>query len=406
MDIGLFVLAASSLLCLAVIARAPISRLEALRLALVVFSVGCTASAILLTAAVVGVGPDPGGIIVVVVVAAVLVVVAVFAGGLFAITLRRARTLPAASQRQRLYTEAAGILLLVVAVVIGLVDLFDQGARGDAAGPGAGWAAIVGAAIACGTAARAGAMPTAARDLAIVVVATAMFLIALPLPLVPVAFAAVVVAVVLGGTVDLRRTAAAPASLTADATHDAVISVQPGIAGFAPLLDDAHQRRPQRPRIFSRAGARRLIDVAIDRAWRAQPAGRGRAPVDISGGDDIDIDGDAGELAEALCAIVDNALREQSRHSDRRIAVVIRATAHTVAFEIDDGSAPALVGEWRPFLVSGVVDVERPGYGVALARARLLLERHGGQLSLGRGAGAVVHVTLPRRLQRPAAVVA
>ena len=97
MDIGLFVLAASSLLCLAVIARAPISRLEALRLALVVFSVGCTASAILLTAAVVGVGPDPGGIIVVVVVAAVLVVVAVFAGGLFAITLRRARTLPAAS---------------------------------------------------------------------------------------------------------------------------------------------------------------------------------------------------------------------------------------------------------------------------------------------------------------------
>jgi signal transduction histidine kinase len=61
----------------------------------------------------------------------------------------------------------------------------------------------------------------------------------------------------------------------------------------------------------------------------------------------------------------------------------------------------ALAGSWRPFIDAvASADGERPGYGVSLSRARLLVERHGGQLHVRSGDEGGVQITVPRRVNR------
>ena len=84
---------------------------------------------------------------------------------------------------------------------------------------------------------------------------------------------------------------------------------------------------------------------------------------------------------------------------------MVRAATQTVSFEVDDvglgGDGHGARAGWRPFLdAAPVQDGDRPGYGVSLARARLLVERHGGQLHTRSGADGGVHITVPRRVSR------
>ncbi|HEY1100926.1 MAG TPA: ATP-binding protein [Myxococcota bacterium] len=331
--------------------------------------------------------------------------IAIFGGAALVAVQRRLPRPVARSQQLRRHTDTVAAVVLTGGSILAFVDLiadtFDLTSPGPSTWPGA-----VGVSVVAVVAARATAVPGAPRVLAGLAALTML----LSLPIVPVAAVPLVGAVVVVAMLAMTALAAPavatrplPVGDAATTTPPAVALVQAGVPSFWPLLDDAHQRRPHRPRVMSRTAARRLVDAAIERAWRSWPDARGRPPITVSGGDDIDVDGDPGELAEVLCAVIDNALRGHAAPERRRLELTIRATAHTVSFEIDGGGAlPA--GEWRPFLVVDPAnDDDRPGWGVALFRARTIVERHGGQLSIG---NATVQVSLPRRLPRPATGVA
>jgi K+-sensing histidine kinase KdpD len=260
----------------------------------------------------------------------------------------------------------------------------------------------VAVAVSAAVSARTAAVPPLRRDLVVIAVSAVVGLVALPISAAVVVVAATAIAVTATAGLSGARTTTAPTTTPTQtpATPPAVVAVQAGTQLLTPLLDDASLRRPARPRVVTRTSVRRLLESVVDTAWHAQPAARGHPPVDVTAEGDPDIDGDVGELGEALCAVVDNALGEYVRHPERRIHITVRSTGTNVSIDVVDGSAPELAGAWRPFLVGGPHDVDRPGFGVSLMRAQLLIERHGGQLSLGRGAGAAVHVSLPRRRQR------
>lgn len=331
----------------------------------------------------------PSGVVVVLI---ALVLGAGGSGAMGVSTLRRAQAAVSRLHRHRIRTEALSALVLTSAAVGALVEV----AVGHVVIPGA-WTGLVAVAVCAASAARTAATPLTRRDVVVVVVAAALLPLVVPAAQLATAIAAVAVAVITASAVGDHGRAAVDVVSCLPPTPAAVAAIEPGLAALAPLFDDARQRHPQRPRVLSRTAARRLIEAATASAWRARANTRGRPPVDVSGDDDADLDGDPGELAEALCAVVDHALGEL-RESPRRVHIAIRATPQTIAFEVDDGACGTHGGETRPFLAA--IDVERAGFGVGLARARLLIERHGGQLSIGQGEGAVVHVSLPRRVPK------
>ncbi len=330
--------------------------------------------------------------------------VIVVSGVLAQLGLQRARESNSALGTARARTD------VVAAVVLGAAAFVAGGGIG-----GSLWAGLLAVAATLCTMARVAIAPPDRRDAVVVVVAAVLVacvvdvadLAAADLAAVwALAVCAVAVAVVAGRALLIppRTKALAPQPLSSTLTPA-------GLGGVVPMLDDALLRRPGRPRVLARTPARRLLDAALDRAQRAQPPTRGRPPIDVQVPEgDADVDGDPSEIAEALCAILDNALRQQTRHPWARVSVVVRAAAQTVSFDVND-TAPSAdgtddSGEGGPF-VGARDDVDRPGYGVSLARARLLVERHGGQLHARHAKdGSNVQVTLPRRLVRGGAGVA
>ncbi len=296
-------------------------------------------------------------------------------------------------------SEAAAAFALSLSAALAFVDLIvPQLGLKDA------WAATMSLSVAAFMSARLAPLPVSGRD-GVVLLATAVFALVMVPAHSLAGSVALVAGTVTGGLLALSvRFARTPVPTPAATT--APLQDLRGLHSLAPILDDAIMRRPSRPRVLSRTSTRRLLEAAIDKAWRAQPHGRGRAPVDVNGNDEADIDGDASELAEALALVLDNALRHSAAHA-QRVGVTVRSVAQTVSIELDDPSLPSsttatmspTMAPPRPFL-DGSADVDRPGYGTGLARARLLVERHGGQLSVRTLPQGTVHITLPRRVHR------
>lgn len=186
------------------------------------------------------------------------------------------------------------------------------------------------------------------------------------------------------------------------------------LAHMSPMLDDGLLFRPARPRVNARVTAKRLLEAALERARAAQPAGpKAQLAVEVrEDGADADVEGDPGELAEALCAVLDNALCLKHEHPGLYVRVHVRGSPGHVTFEVTDDLAEharednsAGVDEARgpvaslPF--SSAREGDRPGLGVGLARAKLLIEKHGGVLLARRTSeGSCVQLTLPRRRSR------
>ncbi len=205
------------------------------------------------------------------------------------------------------------------------------------------------------------------------------------------------------------RQAAPPPSASAPERQEAGALISEGaLAHMSPMLDDALMLRPARPRVNARVTAKRLLEASLERARAAHPlARRAQLAVDVREDDaDVDVEGDPGELAEALCAVLDNALCLKREHPALYVRVHVRGSPGYVTFEVsDDLAEQAGVVEGagprptRPF--SSARGGERPGLGVGLARAKLLVERHGGELLARRTSeGSCVQLTLPRRRTR------
>jgi hypothetical protein len=303
--------------------------------------------------------------------------------------------------------EAASAAFLSLSGAVAFTDMLaPQLGLGDA------WASMMSISVATFMASRVAPLPITPRDAT--VLAASAIVVLLTVPFTSVGAAVAVAAAVVTGGLLAQSVRYARTPTPTPATTTAPLQDLSGLHSLAPILDDAILRRPSRPRVLSRTSTRRLLEAAIDKAWRAQPHARGRAPVDVIGSDEADIDGDASEIAEALCLVLDNAFRH-SAVTAQRVGVTVRSVAQTVSIELDDPAlrppsasagptAPApssgpSSSSPTPFL-DGSIDVDRPGYGAGLARARLLVERHGGQLSVRTLPQGTVHITLPRRVLR------
>jgi hypothetical protein len=326
----------------------------------------------------------------------------------------RARAVDVPRQRALLTSHA---LALSIAAFGGAVSALPW------APPGV-WATAIGAAGAFGTAARldpagppgpielvaSGALLALALAISLVVGATPRDAVAAALW---VAFGASgVFALVRASAGGTRRTLAQRLPVRVAAN---VAPMPAALAAMSPLLDDAQLLKPIRPRVIARVPARRVLDAALERARAAQPFASGPRSRDllrvdvVTGDTDVDMDADPSEVSEALCAILDRALRMRAARPDTRVQVQVRGGSSMVTFEISDTASSAEGAGLRfgdpssSFLSSVPADAERPDAPVALARARLLVERNGGKLVTRDDAdGTYVQITMPRRVQKGA----
>lgn len=342
--------------------------------------------------------------------AAGLAMGATLAGAVTCLWKRRALLVP--RLRVLLAAQAAALLVASFGAMLGILPAPENGGL---------WAVATGAAGALGTAGRLSpASPPGLREVAgggVVGLLAVVVGVALPLPMMTTATLALWAALVSVAAFALVRVLvdARPAALLlrGDATPSASLPSSAALGVMAPLFDDALLRRPGRPSVVARVPARRLLEAALERARAAQPVTRGRRDeqlrVEVVAADsELDIDGDATDLAEALCSVLDNALRVRAHNPDAKVQVHVRGGPSAVTFEVSDqlpeGTAPApdagIPDADTPFLHPRP-DLDRPGLGVALARARLLVEKNGGKLLMRSSAeGSTVQLTMPRRMTK------
>jgi hypothetical protein len=290
---------------------------------------------------------------------------------------------------------ATALLLLSGALAL----LVPPGASLDGTLLSAPWALALATAAAWATAARAGRSPPDRRDVVAVVVGVALVGIVAPLAVLPAVAAAFAIAVALGRSLwpSSVRTRPRP-SAAVGTTGIAAIDDGRAPGAMAAFYADGALRAVGRPRVVARTPARRILEAAVDRAQRARSPGDGRVNVEIVAVDaDAEVDGDAGELADALGALLDTAMRGQG--NPHRVVVAVRTSAQQVSFELSEG-AETTAGALQALPFDGG-DNDRVDAAALAARARLSVERHGGSLLVRPGPrGPVVHVTVPRRVAR------
>jgi signal transduction histidine kinase len=344
-----------------------------------------------------------------------------------------AGTVACVLRRRTIVVPRARAVILGQAVALGLVALSAFSASIPGPGGQGTWAVAIGAAGAVATACRLSpTSPPGLREVAAAFLVFALALTATAAATLDVATSFIVSAgaalaslasfVLVRATFDVARRALPLAASTTSVAErpgaELELPSPQALAAMSPLLDDALLRRPGRPRVIARVPARRLLDAALEKARSAQPSIKGRREdllrVEVVAQEtDIDVDGDPADLSEALCAVLDNALRARALHPDVKVQVQLRGSAAAVTFEISDMVPEGAEGA-EPLAAMGIpdadapflnprVDPDRPGLGVSLARARLLVERNGGKLLTRSSAeGSFVQVTMPRRMQKGA----
>lgn len=302
---------------------------------------------------------------------------------------RSARVLPSTLWRARITQQAWAVALVGIAAVLAAVGVFSSTSLD------ASWPAVCGLGAALATSARASTVPLVGRDVGLLAGAATWAALTTHsiVTVAAVATGAVVSHAVLASVRSFRHAASMPTA-AADAPSSSTSSslagpLPAGLFGVIPIDDEGAQKATTRLRVPARTPVRRLIEAALERSWRGVTPTRARPSVEVVGGDDVDVDGDAAELAESLSAIFESALRARGPH-DLRLRILVRAAPTTLSIEIEDtGLVMSAVPAFQ------VDDDGRPTSAVALVRAKGLVERSGGTFHV-RDRGAV-HVTLPRR---------
>ncbi len=141
-----------------------------------------------------------------------------------------------------------------------------------------------------------------------------------------------------------------------------------------------------------------LADVDVD-AWVRRVADlETRRPVTVEGGPRVTIKADGDQLDQLLINLLDNAL-DAADVTDGTVSVSWRADSHQIQVDVTD-TGPGLAETANLFVPFYTTKPE--GSGIGLALSRLIVEAHGGVLSLTNrtdGPGCVARVRLPRTLE-------
>jgi PAS domain S-box-containing protein len=137
-----------------------------------------------------------------------------------------------------------------------------------------------------------------------------------------------------------------------------------------------------------------LAEVDVE-AWVRRVAGlETRRPVMVEGGPAVTIDADVDQLDQLLINLLDNAL-EAAEVTDGTVSVSWRSDAHRVEVDVRD-TGPGLAETANLFVP--FYTTKPQGSGIGLALSRLIVEAHGGVLSLANrtdGPGCIARVRLP-----------
>src|SRR6266849_5693528 len=228
----------------------------------------------------------------------------------------------------------------------------------------------------------------------------------------------------------LEQGFAALSRYAADASHElrtplAVVAAELDVSLLRPRTPEEWERAAQKSLQEIRQLAR-LVDSLLDLARAEGPLERSvqfdiREPVDqllartaeqasanglilsyAEGSDQpIYVDGDPDALAIAIRNLVDNALRYTPRGG--RVRVHLTSEQSQVRLSVED-SGPGVPSKEREAIftplargASKVIDRKPEGYGLGLAIARRIVERHGGSLSVedAEGGGAKFLIQVP-----------
>jgi hypothetical protein len=325
------------------------------------------------------------------------------AGWLLVESLKRHREANAPLARTMAAADGLAASLLLAAALFALV--VSPGLKVDGASVPAPWALALAAAAAWATAPRCGRAPPDRRDVIAAVLVGGLAAAVVPFAFLPGVVGASWTAVAFGRALwpaAPPRTRGLPTPLSPSPVAAETLG------SMSPVLADPVLRTIARPRVIARSSARRIVEAAIDRAQRGRPPGEERVAVELlTAEQDADLEADPVDVADALGAIIDSALAERASRpgTRRRVVVVLRASAQSVAFDVADGVDGAAAALGAPPLSTdtgatgvGAGDVDA---AVALGRARLLAERHGGSVDVRPGPrGASIQMTIPRRPSR------
>lgn len=125
--------------------------------------------------------------------------------------------------------------------------------------------------------------------------------------------------------------------------------------------------------------------------------------IELSVGDVVEIEGDAGHLERALINVIDNAIAYSPQGSE--VVIQLRRESRAAIVTISD-RGPGISEEetelvFKRFYRSPRARQTHDGSGLGLAIARELVQAHGGQISVGsrESGGATVTISLPLKQQ-------
>lgn len=170
---------------------------------------------------------------------------------------------------------------------------------------------------------------------------------------------------------------------------------------FDDLIDAARQESEAQPMVMQNVRLEDVAAVAVDEGRMLAEAREVTIATEI-GDDGAEVEGDFRHLKQAVMIGIDNAVKHSAPGSAVELSTGVEAGR--AVLRIAD-SGPGIAKEDEPYLFQRFFrgraeqDMMNPGFGIGLAIAKGIVERHGGEIALRNRAegGALFEIALPLR---------
>ena len=168
---------------------------------------------------------------------------------------------------------------------------------------------------------------------------------------------------------------------------------------FDDLIDAARQESEAQPMVMQTVRLEDVAAVAVDEGRILAEAREVTLSTDI-GDDGAEVEGDFRHLKQAVMIGIDNAVKHSAPGS--AVELSTRIDSGRAVLRIAD-SGPGIAEEDRPYLFQrffrgrGEEELLNPGFGIGLAIAKGIVDRHGGAVALRNRpeGGALFEIALP-----------